>query len=451
MEQDPSTLLEQIRAGLSPRPALDSDQFADFLDSRDPLARFREKFEFPTNGSLPCETEGPPSSPVTYMCGNSLGLKPRQADRYMKEQLDNWGQWAVFMHFSGRVPAALADQPGKCATAAIVGATSTSEVTIMNGLTVNLHLLMLAFYKPEGRRQKILIEDHAFPSDRYAVRSLLALKGMTEDCLVTVAPRTGEDTIRTEDILDTIAREGNSLAMVMLSGVQYYTGQKFEMAEITAAGRAVGAKVGWDLAHAVGNVPLHLSDWGVDFAVWCSYKYLNSGAGGIGGAFVHSRHHDNMPSHLQGWWSNAQHTRFEMRDHVDAARGAESFRLCNPPPWLAALNLASLEIFQEAGMEAVLAKQLLLTGFLEALLRARLGHRLRIITPADTRQRGCQLSLVFNCDLNAVHKRIERRGVVCDVRLPSAMRIAPAPLYNSFKDVFTFVTILEEALDFCKE
>jgi kynureninase len=185
--------------------------------------------------------------------------------------------------------------------------------------------------------------------------------------------------------------------------------------------------------------------------VWCTYKYLNSGAGGIGGAFVHSRHHESMPSHLEGWWSNKQETRFEMREQVDAAAGAESFRLCNPPPWLAALNLASLEIFREAGLPAVLAKQRLLTGYLEALLLARLPGRCRIITPASAEERGSQLSLVFTCDLNRVHKRIERRGVVCDVRLPSAMRIAPAPLYNSFMDVLTFVTVLQEALDHCEE
>lgn len=219
---------------------------------------------------------------------------------------------------------------------------------------------------------------------------------------MSVAPRAGEDTIRTEDILATIAREGPALALVMLSGVQYYTGQKFDMKAITAAGRAAGAKVGWDLAHAVGNVRLRLSEWGADFAVWCSYKYLNSGAGGIGGAFVHARHHGAMPAHLQGWWSNRQDTRFEMREEVDAAPGAESFRLCNPPPWLAALNLASLEIFEEAGMDALLDKQVLLTGYLELLLNKRLHNALRIITPSDPEQRGCQLSLAFSCDLNQV-------------------------------------------------
>ena len=301
-------------------------------------------------------------------------MKPKQADVYMKEQLDNWGNQGVFMHFNGRIPAALADQPGKKMTAKIVGAQDDKEVTIMNGLTVNLHLMMLAFYQPKGMRTKILIEDHAFPSDRYAVRSLLKVKGISEDAFLSVKPRSGEDTIRTEDILKLINDNSDSLAMVMLSGVQYYTGQLFDIATITKAGHEAGAVVGWDLAHAVGNVKLELTRWGVDFAVWCTYKYLNSGAGGIAGAFVHSKHHGQLPAHLEGWWSNAQDTRFEMRDRIDPATGAEAFRLCNPPPWLAALNLASLEIFEEVGMQSILDKQFTLTGYLEHLLLKRYKH-----------------------------------------------------------------------------
>ena len=324
-----------------------------------------------TNFSLE-GTKGDPQSPCVYMCGNSLGLKPKQADVYMNEQLDNWGNQGVFMHFNGRIPGALADQPGKKMTAKIVGAGDDSEVTIMNGLTVNLHLLMIAFYQPHGKRNKILIEDHAFPSDRYAVRSLLRVKGVSDEEVLFVKPRPGEDTIRTEDIINTIQSNKDTIAMVMLSGVQYYTGQLFDIATITEAGHKVGAVVGWDLAHAVGNVELKLNKWGVDFAVWCTYKYLNSGAGGIAGAFVHSKHHHNLPPHLEGWWSNSQETRFEMRDRVDPASGAEAFRLCNPPPWLAAPNLASLEIFEETGMTALLEKQFKLTGYLEHLLNNRL-------------------------------------------------------------------------------
>jgi len=449
MSGQPPSPLASLQAQLERKNSLDSEDFADFMDRTDPLRRFRDKFQFPTLGSMPCETTGPQSSPCIYLCGNSLGLKPKLADTYMKEQLDNWGEQGVFMHFNGRIPAALADQPGKEMTGSIVGARTPDCVTIMNGLTVNLHLLMLAFYQPVGRRTKILLEDHAFPSDRYAVRSLLQLKGVGEEGMLIVKPRRGEDTIRTEDILDTIDKNKDDIALVMLSGLQYYTGQKFEMDKITRAGKAAGCMVGWDLAHAVGNVELRLSEWGVDFAVWCSYKYLNSGAGGIGGAFVHEQHHANLPPHLEGWWSNSQDTRFEMREHCDPATGAEAFRLCNPPPWLTALNLASLEIFQEAGMEAILAKQFLITGYLEHLLTTRLGSHLKVITPKDPAQRGSQLSLVFNCDLNAVHDRIQSRGVICDVRLPNAMRIAPAPLYVSFKDVLQFIDILQEALEQC--
>lgn len=425
---------------------LDSEEFSECMDEADQLRKYRSKFQFPLLGTLPIEgCKGDPQSPCIYLCGNSLGLKPKKADVYMGEQLEMWGNTSVFMHFNGRIPAALADQPGKKMTAKIVGAAVDSEVTLMNGLTVNLHLLMLAFYKPSGKRNKILIEDHAFPSDRYAVRSLLKVKGVQDDALLIVKPRKGEDTIRTEDILSIINENKDSLAMVMLSGIQYYTGQLFDIATITEAGQQAGAIVGWDLAHAVGNVKLELNRWKVDFAVWCSYKYLNSGAGGIAGAFVHQRHHQSLPTHLEGWWSNSQDTRFEMRDKCDPAPGAEAFRLCNPPPWLAALNLASLEIFEEAGMEALLKKQFSLTGYLEYLLLSRLSTYLRIITPSDTKQRGCQLSLVFNCDLHEVHKTIEQAGVVCDVR-NNVMRIAPTPLYNSYKDVWTFVNILESAL-----
>jgi len=430
---------------------VDSDMFAKWMDKEDKLARFREKFHFPTLGTLPCDTKGDPDSKVIYLCGNSLGLKPKQADVYMKEQLDNWGNWAAFMHFHGRIPAALADQPAKKITASIVGANSVDEVTIMNGLTVNLHLLMSSFYKPEGRRRKILIEDHAFPSDRYAVQSLLAMKGVGEDNLIVIRPRTGEDLIHTEDIENLLDDIGDEVAMILMSGVQYYTGQKFQMERITNAGRRAGCVVGWDLAHAVGNVRLNLSDWGVDFAVWCSYKYLNSGAGGIGGCFVHQRHHNNMPTHYEGWWSNKQETRFEMREKIDPAIGAESFRLCNPPPWLAALNLASMEIFEEAGMELLLEKQVLLTGYMEYLLTNRLvPHHLKVITPQDPQNRGAQLSLVFTTGLQKIHSFIETRGVVCDVR-DNVMRVAPAPLYNSFADVRRFVDILEEALRVNKE
>lgn len=422
----------------------DSRAFADQMDKRDQLADFRNKFVFPTLADFPRNTEGDPESTCIYLCGNSLGLKPKSADVHMAEQLENWGKWAAFMHFHGSLPAASADLPGLSAMSRIVGA-EPAEVALMNGLTVNQHLLMVGFYKPTPSRYKILIEDHAFPSDRYAMRSQLRMRGYGEDALLLVKPRKGEETIRTQDILDIIKQEGKAIAVVMLSGIQYYTGQRFDIPTITAAGHAAGCMVGWDLAHAAGNVELRLHDWDVDFAVWCTYKYLNSGAGGIGGAFVHSRHHGNMPDHLEGWWSNAQDTRFEMRDMIDPAVGAASFRLSNPPPWLTSLNKASLEIFEAAGMEKIMEKRDLLTGYLEILLDKRLGDKMRIITPRHHKERGAQLSLVFYKDLHSVHDYIERRGVLCDVR-SDTIRVAPAPLYNSFADVWNFVNILEKAL-----
>lgn len=422
-----------------------SEEFAHYLDSQDQLASFRDQFVFPRLGTLPCDTMGNPDEPCTYLLGNSLGLKPKKADKYMQEQLDNWGNMAAFMHMTGRVPAAYADQPGKASIARIVGAKAKSEVAIMNGLTVNLHLFMVAFFKPAGQRTKILIEDHAFPSDRYAARSLLEVLKLGEENLVLVRPRDGEHTLRTEDILHLIQREADSLALIMLPGVQYYTGQKLDMEAITREATSLAIPIGWDLAHAVGNVELRLHEWGVDFAVWCSYKYLNSGAGGIAGAFLHERHHRQPPAHLQGWWSNKQETRFEMREKIDTAVGAEAFRLCNPPPWLAALHLAALEIYDEAGMEAILKKQFLLTGLLEHLLLQKFPDHLDIITPTEVTDRGAQLSIRFRGDVSKVHASLQLRGVVCDLR-DQVMRVAPAPLYNSFKDVWRFVSFLQEAL-----
>eukprot|EP00095_Tigriopus_kingsejongensis_P006090 maker-scaffold712_size108441-snap-gene-0.38 protein:Tk06090 transcript:maker-scaffold712_size108441-snap-gene-0.38-mRNA-1 annotation:"hypothetical protein DAPPUDRAFT_310889" len=451
MDEDLAQDLTKLEANL--QLPLDSLDFARRMDRDDPLRGFRSQFCFPKKNELPLDKEWDATSgdeECVYFCGNSLGLKPKMADKYMAEQLQNWAKMGVFMHFEGKLGAALCDQPGKGMTAELVGAKYPHEVSLMNGLTVNLQLLMLAFYQPTSERFKILIEDHAFPSDRYAMSSLMTYKGYSpEDALIQVKPRSGEATIRTEDLLDTIQQEGSAIAVVILSGVQYYTGQKFDMARITSAARSQGCVVGWDLAHAIGNVELHLHDWEVDFACWCTYKYLNSGAGGIGGAFLHDRHAHNPPPHLLGWWSNKQETRFQMAEKCDMAVGADSFRLCNPPPWLACLNYASLEIFAEAGMERILAKQRLLTGYLEYLIRRHFSQgsvTVDIITPRDPQQRGSQLSLVFSTEVQAAHQELERNGVVCDFRHPSVIRVAPAPLYNSFEDVQRFTTILVQAL-----
>jgi len=426
---------------------VDSKQFAAFLDQSDEISYLKDQFVFPTLGSIPCETIGDPEGNCLYLLGNSLGLKPKAADKYMFEQLENWGKIGAYMHVSGRVPAAYADQPVKDILARLVGARYENEITIMNGLTVNLHLFMLAFYQPKGTKNKILIEDHAFPSDRYAVRSLLRYHGFGEESLILLKPRPGEDCLRTADILSTIEAEKDSLALIVLPGVQYYTGQKFDMKTITKFAKERDLYIGWDLAHAVGNVSLELHNWKADFAVWCSYKYLNSGAGGVGGVFFHRDHHANPPNHLQGWWSNKQDTRFEMRDHIDASIGAESFRLSNPPPWLAALHLASLEIFDKVGMAALLKKQFLLTGYLETLIKHSLQGVLEIVTPSDPEDRGCQLSIRLMSDAGAkVFKYLSEKGVICDQR-GDIIRVAPVPMYNTFEDVYRFATLLKKACD----
>jgi len=441
--------VEALRHGLE----LKGEEFARHMDSVDPLRGFRERFALPSKGSLPSAQVSPEEggAPCVYLCGNSLGLKPRGADAGMQAQLDKWASMAVEMHFEDPLPAALCDRYGREALGRLVGA-QPSSVVLMNGLSVNLHLLTLAFYAPTPQRHRILVEGHAFPSDRYAMRSQLTNRGYDpEEGLLQLWPREGEDTLRTEDILEVLRKEGSGIALVCLSGVQYYTGQKFDMQTITQEAKEQGCVVGWDLAHAVGNVELRLDEWGVDFACWCSYKYLNSGPGSTAGAYVHPRHAETTrPGQLLGWWSNREETRFAMADHCDVAPGVDGFRLCNPSPFLASLVLTSLQIFDDAGMERVLAKQRLLTGHLEALLRHHFSagrRRARILTPADPAQRGSQLSVEFALPLAQVHRAVTRRGVVCDMRQPSVMRLAPAPLYNSFCDVFRFVEELRRAFD----
>ncbi|KAK7085033.1 hypothetical protein SK128_007461 [Halocaridina rubra] len=435
-----------------------SEEFAKIMDENDPLRHFRERFAFPKNGTLRGSDSNlvDEKSDCIYLCGNSLGLKPKKADEYMQAQLDKWANMGVEMHFEEPLPAALCDRYGREELGHLVGA-DPSCVTLMNGLSVNLHLLLLSFYQPTNIRYKILLEAHAFPSDRYAVRSQAELRGYNPDeAVIEVSTRPGEQTLRTEDILKVIEDEGESIAVVCMSGVQYYTGQKFDMELITKAAQERGCIVGWDLAHAIGNVELQLDKWNVDFACWCSYKYMNSGPGCIAGAYVNKRHNEREVSHLKGWWSNKEVTRFQMKDECDTAVGVDAFRLCNPPPFLVALVKASLEIFEEAGMTNLLKKQFLLTGYLEHLINTYFhSGQLKapsciIITPDDVSQRGCQLSLIFSYPLQEIHKELQKRGVVCDVRLPNAMRVAPAPLYNSFRDVYRFIRILQEVFSICK-
>ncbi|XP_033020136.1 kynureninase isoform X5 [Lacerta agilis] len=365
----------------------------------------------------------------------------------------------VHGHFTGKRPWALGDECIVELVADIVGA-HKEEVALMNGLTVNLHLLMLSFFKPTSDRYKILLEANAFPSDHYAVESQLQFHGLDmESSMLMIEPQEGEETLRTEDILDVIEKEGDSIAIILFSGVQYYTGQLFDIPRITKAGQEKGCFVGFDLAHAVGNVELHLHEWGVDFACWCSYKYLNSGAGGLAGAFIHDKHSQTVKPTLVGWWGHDFKTRFLMENKLQLSPGINGFRLSNPSILLVCALHASLEVFGKTTMKLLRRKSILLTGYLEYLIKHYYSEDtndpeqpfVRIITPSQIEERGCQLTLVFSVPIKDVFKELEKRGVACDIREPNALRVAPVPLYNSFHDVHRFIEILGSAMASAKQ
>ncbi len=401
------------------------------LDAADPLAEFRSQFELPDG---------------IYLVGNSLGALPKTARHHVATELDRWSSLGVEGHFTGDLAWKDYHHLVTGQLASITGA-KPEEVVAMNALTVNLHLLMVSFYQPTPQRHKILIESHAFPSDHFAAESQIRHRGFDPtESLVLIAPRDGEETLRTDDILATIAEHGDELALVMLPGVQYYTGQVLPMAEITQAGHAVGAFVGFDLAHAVGNVELSLHDWDVDFAAWCSYKYLNSGPGGVGGAFVHSRHvaDQTLPKFL-GWWGTNASTRFEMATEFDAIPTIESWQLSNAPILPLAVLRASLDIIEAAGgVPALRKKSELQIEFFDRRLTETLGDRIDNITPQRLEERGCQYALrVTNGDGKRVFEALEHARVLCDWREPDVIRVAPVPLYNSFDDIEQFVQILD--------
>lgn len=407
-------------SGLMNGVDMNSLEFAKSLDRDDPLASFRQKFHYPKVKSLiPTEEQQveDPERECIYLCGNSLGLLPKETKQEVLTQLNKWAEMGVEQHFRNPLPAATCDTYGREGLGRLLGA-DPKNVVLMNSLTVNLHLLLISFYRPTNERFKILIEEGAFPSDRYAVISQAKMRGFNpSEAILEVSPRTNEMTIRTEDILEVIEKEGDKIAVICFGGVQYYTGQKFDMKRITEAGRAKGCFVGWDLAHAIGNVRVCLDEWGVDFACWCTYKYLNSGAGCIGGAYVNKRHNCRN-DHLLGWWSNKYETRFKMLGNCDISEGIEGFRLSNPSPLMVCSVLSSLKIFDEAGMERILQKQLLLTGYLEHLLNTTFhisessDATVKIITPKDPNQRGCQLSIIFAFPLEEVHKKLKGKGIV---------------------------------------
>lgn len=418
-----------------------STEFAESMDKADPLAGFREKFHFPKQAS---------GEPCIYLCGNSLGLQSKLTAPYVQEELEKWQRYGVEGHFpdvNSERPWMTADEDCRDDMATIVGAKPV-EVAIMNSLTVNLHLLMMAFYKPVPGRFKILMEGKAFPSDKFALSSQAVVNGFkAEDAIVEMVPRAGETHLRTEDIVAKINEMGDELAMVMFGSVQYYTGQLFDIKAITDAGHGVGAKVGFDLAHGAGNAPLQLHEWGPDFACWCTYKYLNGGPGGIAGGFVHERWKDDASlTRLHGWWGHRKEDRFVMEHKFIPSPGAQSFMLSNPPVLCIAALRGSTDMFKQATMPALREKSVKLTAYLETLIDRELPDRVSIITPRNPAERGAALSLVFKDDVEKVHNAISKKGVICDLRKPDVMRIAPVPMYNSYRDVYDFVMLLKKEL-----
>ena len=408
------------------------------MDKNDPLGHFRDRFY------IPLQKDG---TPFVYLCGNSLGLQPKSTRESINQELLDWQNYGVEGHFHAKNPWMPYHEFLTNAMAEVVGA-KPIEVVVMNTLSVNLHLMMVSFYRPEGKRNKILIEYDAFPSDKYAVESQLKFHGIDPaEGMLELKAREGEELIRIEDIEKVIEEHGDEIALLMLGNTNYYTGQFFDMKRITKLGHAKGCKVGFDCAHGAGNVDLQLHDSGADFAVWCSYKYMNSGPGSLGGCFVHERHaHDKDLPRFAGWWGHNKETRFKMRDGFDPIPGVESWQLSNPPILSMAAIKASLEIFQEAGMKNLRKKAESLTGYLEFLVDDIGDDRIKIITPRDVNQRGSQLSIqVQNAD-KSLFDKISDAGVIADWREPDVIRIAPTALYNSYEDVFRFSELLKEQL-----
>ena len=422
--------------------------FARSMDAKDGLKDYRHLFHIPKH-SIEGETE---EKDCIYLCGNSLGLQPRSTAEHIKEELDAWAKWGVEGHFEGKFPWYYYHHFLTEASARLVGA-KKEEVVVMNALTVNLHLLLTSFYRPSKNRYKILIESPAFPSDIYAVQSQTELHGFdSRDAVVEMMPRKGEHTLRTEDIIAKIEELGSELALVMFGAVNYYTGQYFELEEITRAAHKIGANCGFDCAHAAGNVLMDLHDWEVDFAVWCSYKYLNSGPGGTSGVFVHEKHGNNLQlKRMAGWWGNDEKTRFEMPKQFIPQKGAAGWQLSNAQILSMAAHKASLEIFDEAGIQNLRKKGDFLTGFMDFLLEQineEAGEQMfNIITPKDISQRGSQLSILTKEENGkAIFEYIQQKGVIADWRKPNVIRVSPVPLYNTFEDVWNFVQYMKEGI-----
>ena len=409
-------------------------EFAVQMDREDKLAHFRDRFHIPTADD---------GSPVLYFCGNSLGLQPKTTGDFLQRELDKWAEKGVEGHFDEDGPWYSYHELLTEHLTEIVGAKPV-EVVAMNSLTTNLHILMTSFYRPTKDRYKILIEGGAFPSDRYAVQSQARLHGFDPDqAIVEVTPRDGEYHLRHQDILDAITDAGDELALILFGGVNYYTGQFFDLAAITDAGHRVGAKVGFDLAHAAGNVPLKLHQWGPDFAAWCSYKYLNSGPGAVSGIFVHERHaHRPELLRFAGWWGTDPESRFAMGPTFKPQPGAAGWQLSNAPILSMAALRASLEIFSEATMSALRQKSEKMAAYLFGLINQLPGHDVEVITPDDPARRGCQISILAHYKPQRLFERLQQAHVICDYREPDVIRLAPVPLYNTFEEIWQFTSTL---------
>lgn len=417
-------------------------EFARQKDKNDPLRGYRNEFLFPQHDGRE----------VVYFTGNSLGLQPKKAKKAIQQELDDWEKFGVEGHFEAKNPWFSYHELFAEPLARLVGAKPT-EVVAMNGLTTNLHLMMVSFYRPTKERYKIICEGKAFPSDQYALESQARMHGLNpDDVIIELNPRQGEHNVRTEDALAAIKEAGNSLALVMIGGVNYYTGQVFEMETITKAGHDVGAMVGWDLAHGAGNVQVKLHDWDVDFACWCSYKYLNSGPGSISGAFVHEKHCNNVDLvRLAGWWGHDKDVRFLMEKGFKPMKSAESWQLSNAPVLAMAVHKVALELHDEVGMEKLRAKSLDLTSYLEFVINEvsakHPNSTFEIITPKNPNERGAQLSILVQGHGKSLFDALTAGGVIADWREPNVIRIAPVPMYNSYEDCYRFGDVLSSAIE----
>ena len=415
-------------------------EFARELDAEDKLSSYRDQFIFPQHQG----------ENVIYFTGNSLGLQPKSAKKYIDEIMTDWANLAVEGHFYAEKPWWDYHERFSAKLAKVVGA-KPAEVTVMNTLTVNLHLLMVSFYRPKGKRYKIICEEKAFPSDQYMISSQVRFHGYdSDDAIVEIKRREGENNFRTEDILAKIKEVGEECALVLIGGVNYYTGQVLEMETITRAGHEIGAFVGWDLAHAAGNIELNLSEWNVDFAAWCSYKYMNSGPGNASGCFINEKYHNQKDiPRFEGWWGHSKERRFLMEPEFQPENGADAWQISNAPVLALAPYLASLEMFEEVGMPALIEKRNKIVAYLEFVLHEidkEVDSTFEIITPANQEERGTQLSVFLHGEGRELFNYLMKNGVITDWREPNVIRLAPAPFYCSFEDMFHFGQILKKGI-----